>query len=63
MNKKKSAKELREDYKKKLKELQDTCNHPKTEITTYAFAPGHFGSPIEICIFCEKIIKTMVEEI
>jgi hypothetical protein len=53
----KSAKKLREEFNKKLRTLQDNCQHQVTQVMPYEWAPGHYGGDVEVCLFCEKIVK------
>ena len=52
-----SAKELREELSRKLKELQKICPHERTRNATYEWAMGHGGPLAEVCLNCEKIIQ------
>jgi len=37
-----------------LEQLRESCEHPKTEIIDYMWAPGHILSDTEICSICGK---------
>ena len=51
------AEKLREEYEKKLKALQETCPHPKTEWMRQMWAPGHMSpGEVLVCLRCEKIL-------
>lgn len=54
-----TAKQLREDFEKDLKWLQDNCKHVETEILDYAWAPGHFSGLVCSCKNCEKILDNI----
>lgn len=53
-----TAKSLREDYEKKLKDLQSSCNHDELSVwMDYMWAPGHYSNyKVKICNICEKQI-------
>lgn len=53
-----TAKELRDKFEADLKELQDNCEHIKSEWLEHHFAPGHFGGMVRVCDNCEKILES-----
>lgn len=52
-----TAKELREQFNKDIQNLQDNCVHEKSTWMDYMWAPGHFGLPVRVCDYCEKILE------
>lgn len=53
-----TAKELKDEYDKKLKELQETCKHPKvSDWMEYEWSPCHYsGYQVKQCEICWKIV-------
>lgn len=50
--------QMNERHKREIEELQAKCKHKKvSKWMPYAWAPGHFGSPVKVCEFCGKIVK------
>lgn len=48
-------KELRKDFNKKVKELQDKCSHEKTVWCIEEWAPAHLtGFEVLVCETCNK---------
>ena len=45
-------------HAKEISDLQNACQHVKiSDWMDYMWAPGHFGSPVKVCSFCNKIIE------
>jgi hypothetical protein len=51
------AEELREEFNKKLAQLQDECPHEKKKWMDWMWAPGHFWGEVLVCLRCEKILE------
>jgi hypothetical protein len=51
------AKELRDEFEKDLKELQDNCPHTESTWMDSMWAPGHFGPRVRVCKECDKILE------
>jgi hypothetical protein len=50
--------QMRERHKKEIDMLQLNCKHKKiSNWMDYQWAPGHWGYPVKICLFCGKIMK------
>lgn len=51
-----TGKSLREDYEKRLKNLQSECNHDDLSVwMDYVWAPAHYsGYQVKVCNTCEK---------
>ena len=54
-----SAKKLKEEYERKLKDLQNECSHNDiSEWMEHSWAPAHFsGFQLKQCNYCWKIIE------
>ena len=54
-----TAKELQEEFYRKLKKLQEECNHPElTDWLMEEWAPGHgTGYKVRQCKVCWKIVE------
>ena len=52
-----SAKELRVEFERNLKELQDNCPHTVSTWMLSQWAPAHFGPKVKVCNECEKILE------
>lgn len=55
-----SAKELRKEFKKNLKEFRDNCSHIESTWMMSEWAPGHYGPKVRVCNECEKILEREV---
>ena len=53
-----SIKQMRERHKKEIEKLQSKCKHKDiSDWMPYMWAPGHVGSPVRVCEYCEKVIE------
>ena len=57
----KTAQSLRDDFERKLKELQESCKHPKSKWMEYHWAPGHSSGMCKVCDNCEKMLGSEPE--
>lgn len=55
-----SAKELRDEFEKNLKELQHNCPHIESTWMLSEWAPGHYGPKVKVCKECGKILEREV---
>jgi hypothetical protein len=51
------AKDLRDEFDRKLKELQDSCHHLESMWMDSMWAPGHFGPKVKVCNECDKVLE------
>jgi len=50
--------ELWEEFQQKVKELQEKCNHPKTNWMREVWAIGHStGFAVKVCEICHKVLE------
>ena len=52
-----NIKRMRARHDREIAQLQRLCKHVKHHRSIYAWAPGHFGSDVEVCDYCGKILK------
>jgi len=52
-----AARELREEFEKKLRALQDSCPHIETKWVQSMWAPGHISGSVKVCMRCDKILE------
>ena len=51
-------KEIEQEFKRKITELQKTCNHIESEWRIEYWAPGHrTGYKVKNCLICRKQLK------
>jgi hypothetical protein len=56
--------QMMERHKKEIEELQTNCKHLEiSKWMDYMWAPGHFGLPVKICLWCGKIMKSKSDKI
>ena len=48
---------MRQRHKDEIDELQRNCSHKKTKRMASMWAPGHFGSDVEVCDFCGRALR------
>lgn len=53
-----TAKILREQYEKSLKDLQNICPHTEVEVLPYYYAAGNFSADLCVCRVCDKLMDT-----
>ena len=54
----KTYNELETEFKRKVAWLQKRCLHQHISILPYMWAPGRFSEEVEICLDCNKVLKT-----
>ncbi len=51
------ARKLFEEYKNKVKILQESCPHLKTELVRHSEAPSFVSSNrVRVCLRCDKVL-------
>ncbi len=53
-----TAKTLREEFERRLSDLQESCAHEKAERMNVEWAPGHSLIGGLVCLRCEKVLQT-----
>jgi hypothetical protein len=57
------ASELRNKFKRDLRDLQNTCPHIESAWMQHMWAPGHISpGKVKVCSECEKILNTVITE-
>ncbi len=52
-----TAESLRDDYERRLSQLQESCKHEKSRWTRREPIPLHPGVKVRVCLKCEKVLE------
>ena len=50
-------------HKEEIDRLKHSCKHRETKRMPFMWAPGHYGTDVEVCEFCGKIVKNYTERV
>ena len=53
----KTYKQLQDKFTKDVEELQEKCQHDKSEWMPYMWAPGHLDGESKVCLICNKTLE------
>ena len=49
--------QMQKRHEAEIDKLQSLCKHEKHHRSRFMWAPGHFGSDVEVCDWCGKILE------